>query len=202
MTEHAPVEDGGPPTLEDIRQSAKVLRRALLVLRAGGTGNISVQDLADYAVVQLHSCIFQGWTPPDQLILLLGELLDDPNRKQPRGLHNPPAPPLRHHGECSVCGPGPDTSVEEDRLELHRVHDAIRPHVEAAIVGVNVVGIAGFNAAAEFEAGHPPDSDDQAPSSVSIASIAKAAKASRSSVKRWREMNSYRYLVDRLRRRK
>src|SRR5262249_5931115 len=145
---------------------------------------------------------FEGWEPPDQLILLLGELLEEPSRKQPRGVLKHQAAHEKRPGDCPVCGPAPDTTVDEDRLELHRVHDALLPRVEAAIVGVNIVGITGFNAAAAFEAGYPADKDNQAPSSASIIRIARAAGASRSSVKRWRTKQSYQYLVDRLRRHK
>jgi hypothetical protein len=199
MTNDTHVEDGGPPTLEDIRQSAKEMRRILRILRAGGTGTASIQDVADFAMAQLHTCAFEGWQPPDQLILLLGELLEEPDRKQPKGVLKHRAAQEKHPGDCPVCAPVPDTSVDDDRLELHRAHDTLWPRVEAAIVGVNIVGLPGFNAAAAFEAGYPAHTDNQILSSASIARIAKAAGASRSSVKRWRAMRSYRYLLNRLR---
>jgi hypothetical protein len=136
--------------------------------------------------------------PPDQLVMLVGELLDDHDRKQPRGSPTHGAPSA--HSECPNCSHFPESTVDEDREDLHRAHDILRPRIEALISGVNIVGYPGFDKAAEFEAASPEDSEGHQPSSASVASVAAAANASRDSVRRWRQMASYRHRVTFLRR--
>jgi hypothetical protein len=187
-------DEAGLPTLSDIDSSAKELRRVLRILRAGGKGEISVQNVSDYAMMHFHDCTFQGLQPPDELVLLFGEILDDPKRKKPRG-HSKPSIPRETSGECHVCAPIHTTTPEEVRAELHQAHDALRPHLEAAICGVSVLALEAFDKAAQFEATSLVDANGQMTSTATVSSLARESTASRDSVRRWREMLSYRNRV-------
>jgi hypothetical protein len=74
-------------TISDISGRARFLRWALYCLRTGprkqkqeGKINLSEWQIGDFALGLLHECAFVNMVTPDQLVLLMTEVLDEERR--------------------------------------------------------------------------------------------------------------------------
>ena len=134
----------------------------------------SVQAIKDLASYHLLSLAMDRKPLPEQLALLICDLLDDRNRV------------IEAH-------------FPAENGELINTFQRMQLLIDAQVLGLNSHGVSRFFVAALIESKEAPDPVQNPLSALSTAEIARRSKASRDSIAKWRKWPQYWSVIQQLR---
>ncbi len=132
----------------------------------------SRQRLKDRAAQYLITVKSQQSSLPDELVILLCEMLDDPARNK-----------IRLSDEWN------------DEPEIEKIGFRLLMLMMARAMGVRSSSILSFFLAILYEARHDPDPKGENPSSASLGNVAREVKVTTATVRRWRQQENYQEMI-------